>query len=134
MYEILVTLHSVVRWVAVIASVAALLYALYAVATKADWSALGDQLGALFIWGLRLNLFIGLALWILRFNEVGFNVFFNAIHPLIILVALGIAEMLTVRRRRTDSAAGKWRLLLIGTLLPLVLIISAIPAYARLTL
>lgn len=134
MYETLTLIHSLVRWLAVIAAVLATLYALYGVATRAAWAATGDLLGSLFTWSLRVNLFVGIVLWILRFNLTGFNAFFHAVHPIIMFIALAIAEMLAVARRRQPTPERQWRLLLIGVVVPLILIFAAIPTAARFAL
>lgn len=134
MYPILVAAHSGIRWLAVIAAVVAVLYALYGVLARPQWRSTADLIGSLFTWALRLNLFLGLALWILRFNLTGFNAFFHAVHPIIMFIALAIAEMVAVARRKSPTDEGKWRLLLIGTLIPIVLVFAAIPTAARFAL
>lgn len=128
MYGTLVMIHSLLRWVVVVVSILAVVYALYGFLAKPPWQTLGDQLGSLFTWTVRINLLLGFVLWGGRFMAgLGFNVFFHVIHPLFMFVALALAEIMAARRRRQEDDAGRWRTFVIGTLVPTALIIAAIP-------
>jgi hypothetical protein len=129
MYSTLVTIHSILRWLIVLAAVVAILYAVYGMVTRQRWTSLGDQIGSLFTWSVRINLLLGFVLWVMFFTNIGFNFFYHVIHPGIMFVALALAEILAARRGRATEESGRWRLLLLGTLIPFALILFAIPRW-----
>jgi hypothetical protein len=64
MYSVVLFLHSWVRWLVVIAAVAAVGRAFYGWLGKKGWTQLDDQLGLLFSTSLDVQMLLGLILYI----------------------------------------------------------------------
>jgi hypothetical protein len=128
-YEILVEAHSGIRYLVLLAGVIAVAYALYGMASRPAWSKLADQMAAAFIWTTRINLILGILLWIWRLVEFGWATLgttYGIVHPLLMIAALGVLEAMNARRRRATADADKWRLMLMGTGIPLLLIAAGV--------
>jgi hypothetical protein len=125
-YNILVEAHSGIRYLVFLAGAVALIYAIYGIATRPAWSVTAERIAAFFVWTTRINLILGLVVWLWRLSIVGLDAMGlerGILHPLCMFAALGAMEALSARRRRTVAANGSpWQLFLIGTLVPLVLI------------
>jgi hypothetical protein len=124
-YAIFVEAHSGIRYLVLLVGVIAVAYAIYGVASRPAWSNLAGQIGAAFMWITRINLLIGIILWVwklIQFGWVTLGTTFGILHPLLMFAALGVLEAMAARRGRATNDSDKWRLLLIGTGVPLILI------------
>ena len=130
MYATFVTVHSLVRWAVMVIAVVGSLYALYGFISKPEWQPLGDQLSRWFNLLVGINVIIGSVIWVWRHTLVEFNAFYTVVHPLFMFGALILAGVMAGRRRRAEDDAGRWRALLLGTLIPTILILLAIPRWA----
>lgn len=121
----MVLLHSLMRWLVLIAAIAAI--AGYARARgRSGFDALAERLGSLYAAAIGIQLVIGVVLWVIEGRWSGTNVFLSFIHPVMMLVATGVASAGVARARRTKSATVG----LIAVLLSLVILIVAIPSDA----
>lgn len=121
----MVLLHSVMRWLVLIAAIAALVG--YARARgRSGFDALTGRLGSLYAAAIGIQLLIGVVLWVIEGRWSGGNVFLSFIHPLMMLLATGVASAGVARARRARSATAG----LVAVLLSLVIVIVAIPSDA----
>jgi hypothetical protein len=121
----MVLVHSLVRWLILLAAVGALVG--YARAFgRAGFDGLAERLGSVYAAAVGVQLLIGVVLWLIEGRWSLDDVFLSVIHPLLMLLATGIASAGVARARRTRSAATG----LAGVGLSLVLIVLAIPSSA----
>lgn len=124
-YVILFQAHSGIRYLVLLAGVIAVGYAIYGMATRQAWNNFANQIAAVFAGVTRINLLIGIILWIWKLVQFGWallGISFGILHPLLMIAALGVMEALNARRNRQTVDSDKWRLLLMGTGIPLILI------------
>lgn len=140
MYEITLTIHSILRWVVLLAAVFAVVRGILGWSGKRAWSALDDRLGLIFTIGLDLQLLLGLLLYFflspltrVAFSDIGAAMsngvlrFFLAEHSLLMIVALILAHIGRARIRKADAAQRKFRQAAIWFGVALLLILAAIP-------
>jgi len=124
-YSIFVEAHSGIRYLVLVIGVIAVAYAAYGMVSRPAWSNLANQIAAAFVWITRINLIIGIILWVWKLSQFGWaslGTTFGILHPLLMIAALGVMEALDARRKRQTGDSDKWRLLLIGSTVPLILI------------
>jgi hypothetical protein len=124
--DAVVQIHSLLRWIVLIAGVAALAVA------AAGWAGAGPgektsrQVTLLYAVVLDIQVLLGIVIWLLEQRFQGGGIFFQLIHPLIMLIALVVAHIFAARARRTPGLpAAKSRT--IGNGLSLLLIVAGIP-------
>ncbi|GAB4569600.1 MAG: hypothetical protein Kow0077_02370 [Anaerolineae bacterium] len=139
MYEVVLVLHSITRWLVVLAGLGAFALALRGWLAGRDWSALADRLGLIFTIVLDVQLLIGIILYVVSplvqsaFADFGAAMgasglrFFALEHVLLMVVAVVIAHVGRARVRRADTPHAKYRqaALLFG--LAIVVILLAVP-------
>lgn len=118
-------LHSVLRWLVLLAAAAALVGYVRA-RGRAGFDQLTERLGAAYAGAVGLQVLVGLVLWFTQGRWSGDNVFLSFIHPLMMLVATGIASAGVARARRAPSAVVG----LVTVVASVVVIILAIPSDA----
>ena len=124
--DTLVTIHSLVRWLVLAGLVGGLVVAF--AASRRPGEAFANPVFSGIAIVVDVQVTLGIILWI--FNE-GWNenFFIAVIHPVAMLVALGLLHIAIARGRkaaRTDHAQGN-RIVGVGMLVALVLIVAAIP-------
>lgn len=140
MYSFVLFLHSLVRWVVVIAGLAAFIRALLGMSGNRRWSQLDNQLGIGFTSALDLNLLLGLLLYAVlspittgAFKDMaaamGASVtrFFLMEHSLMMLVAIVVAHIGRSRAKKAATDGAKFKQTAIFFGLALLLILLAIP-------
>lgn len=121
----MVLVHSVVRWLVLLAAVGALVGYGRALG-RSRFDTLAERLGSVYAAAIGVQLLIGVVLWLIQARWVLDDAFLAVIHPLLMLLATGIASAGVARARRTRSAVTG----LIGVALSLLLVVLAIPSSA----
>lgn len=123
--DTLVTIHSLYRWLVLVALVAGGAAGILANARGRDWDRGADRPYALVAVLVDIQIGLGIVLWLFgRGWEKG--LFFAAIHPITMLLAVGVVHAAVARARalasrRSHLVAG------VGTLVALALVIAGIP-------
>lgn len=124
--SVLVEVHSVLRWLVLLAAVAALAVALLA-GTRGGLRAAVRPAVATYAGVMTLQFLLGVAVWLAQGRWDGDNPFFSWIHPTAMLLALGAAHAGMARVRRAGSGADARRAALLFTTVSLLLALIAIP-------
>jgi hypothetical protein len=119
--ETLLDVHSVVRWLVLVAVIAAIVIALL---RRFRGMTAGAGFPRVAVMVIDIQVLLGIALWL--FDE-GWNesFFFKVIHPLFMLLAAGVAHMAVVMGRRRPQRADLATVIGFGA--ALVLMVAAIP-------
>ena len=127
--EWLVTIHNVWRYVVLFTALATLGMALMAYLGNRPWDAVSDRLSFFFTLAMDIQVLVGIGVWIFGDWERN-DSFLKFVHPLLMLVAVGVAHAgRVITEREADSRAkGRKALLFFGGSLIIVLI--AIPLAA----
>jgi hypothetical protein len=121
----MVLVHSLMRWVVLLAAIAAVVG--YGRARARDvLDPLAERLGALYAAAIGIQLLLGVVLWLTEGRWSGDDVFLSFIHPVMMLIATGIASAGVARARRNSSATTG----LVAVLASLVVVILAVPSTA----
>jgi hypothetical protein len=139
MYNFLLILHSIVRWLVVVAALAAAGKAFAGWFGKGTWGRLDDRLGMLFTMAMDIQVLIGLVLYfvspLIRSALTNLSatladptlLFFSFFHWILILVAVALAHIGRTRARKADGDANKFRTAAIFYTLSILLVLVAIP-------
>jgi hypothetical protein len=119
----MVTLHSVLRWLVLLGAVGALVGYGRALA-RSHLDDVAKRLGSIYAMVLGAQFLAGLVLWLVQSRWNGDDVFRSFIHPILMIIAIGIASAGTARARRVNSAVTG----LVAVVASLVLIVLAIPS------
>ncbi len=98
----ILTLHSIWRWVVLLASAAAIIKALVGWFGQQAWAEWDDRLGMFYTLAIDIQVLLGLILYIVEQRWRGPDPFFTYIHPLVMIIALALAH---IGRSRTRKAA-----------------------------
>ncbi len=124
--DTLVTVHSLLRWLVLVALIGGLVVAF--AAARRPGEAFADPVFSGIAIVVDVQVTIGIILWLFNSGwDQGF--FISVIHPIAMLLALGVAHMAIARGRRTaktNHAAGN-RVVAMGMLISLILVFAAIP-------
>jgi hypothetical protein len=140
MYPLTLTLHSWLRWIAVIAGVVAVVRFLIGWLGKREWQARDARLTTLFPMLMDLQLLIGLLLYFVaspitttalqNFGAAMSNAvtrFYAVEHFFMMLIALVVAHVGSVLVKKRSAAAARFRIGAIFFGLALVILFLAIP-------
>ena len=129
MQAFLVGMHSLWRWVVLIAVLVALVRGLIGWLRGGDWTGLDRQLSLLATTALDIQLLLGILLWITerRWSD---GAFFAFVHPLVMIAAIAVAHLGSIRIRRETDAVARHRWLALSLLVVLILVTAAIPSYS----
>jgi hypothetical protein len=140
MYNVVLVLHSLVRWIVVFAAVAAVARAFVGWLGKKDWTKLDDRLGLLFSTSLDVQLLLGLLLYIFlspittaAFKNFGAAMsdatmrFFTIEHILYMVVAVVLGHVGRALSKKATEATAKYRMAAILYGLATLAILFAIP-------
>ena len=120
--EALVTIHSWVRWLVLLALLAAAVLGIYRYRTRVEFE---PSLFQIAVMTVDIQVAIGIVIWIFD-DGWSETFFFKVLHPAFMLIALAVAHMgLVLAKRRNDERS----YLLAGgsSLLALLLIVMGIP-------
>jgi Na+/H+-dicarboxylate symporter len=121
----MVLLHSVMRWIVLLAAIGALVG--YARARgRTGFDTMTERLGSAYAAAIGIQLLIGVVLWLIQGRWSGDDVFRAFIHPALMVVATGIASAGVARARRERNAT----IGLVAVALSLLVVIWAIPSGA----
>ena len=140
MYNVVLILHSFVRWLVIIVGIVAAVKAVRGWYGKEGWLSFDDRLGMIFTMVIDIQLLLGLLLYIffspltrVVFRDLGAAManaeirFFAVEHILLMIVALVLAHVGRAVSRRAHAAALKHRQAAIFFSLALFLILVSIP-------
>ncbi|HEX6254850.1 MAG TPA: hypothetical protein VFZ70_03470 [Euzebyales bacterium] len=121
----MVLLHSVMRWIVLLAAVGAIVG--YARARgRAGFDGLTERLGSAYAAAIGIQLLIGVVLWVIQGRWSGDDVYRSFIHPALMFLATAVASAGVARARRAHSATVG----LVAVILSLLVVIWAIPSGA----
>lgn len=139
-YDVFLILHSLLRWIVVIAGVIAAAKAIVGWMQNQPWSTADRQLGLLFTISLDIQVLLGLVLYFVlspvttnnfsNFGEAMGNAdvrFFLVEHIALTLAAVALAHIGSSRSRKAELDRDKHRLAAIFFTLALIAILIAIP-------
>ena len=129
MVGVLVGVHSLWRWAVLLVVTIALVRGLIGWLGSRPWTALDGTLARVTGGVVTLQVVIGVIIWLVE-RRWGDGLFLGLVHPLVMIVALGLIQAGTVRIKRASGDAAKHRTLALSLLLGLFLITAAIPAYS----
>ena len=123
----IVGLHSLWRWVVLIVVTVAFVRGLIGWLRGGDWTSGDRTLALLATSALDIQLVLGLLVYGIGQHWAS-GAFIAYIHPAVMIVAIAIAHIFSVRARRAATPVAKHRTLAIGLFLTLFLVTAAIPA------
>ncbi|HVG00905.1 MAG TPA: hypothetical protein VND68_13785 [Chloroflexia bacterium] len=128
MLDLLVTVHSVFRWVVLLTALPAIAVALMSAGGTRRWGVVGDRSSLFFTLAMDVQFLIGLLVWVLGQRWQG-DVGLGWLHPLAMLVAVALAHVGRARadlgRNATSTDKGRQAAIFFGASLLVILI--AIP-------
>lgn len=119
----MVTLHSLLRWLVLLGGLAALVGYGRAMA-RSHLDDVATRLGSIYAIALGVQFLTGLVLWVVQGRWDAEDVFRSFIHPVMMLIAIGVASAGMGRARRAGSAITGF----VAVLVSLVVIVLAIPS------
>jgi hypothetical protein len=140
MYDLLLIAHSWLRWLVLLAALAAIARAIGGVNTRRPWTPLDDRAGMWFTSALDLQMLIGLILYIFlspvtqsAFVDMAAAMraapirFFAVEHPVGVIVAIALAHVGRARVRKAPDSESKHKRALIFFGLSLLVLLLSIP-------
>ncbi|HTX91544.1 MAG TPA: hypothetical protein VMC09_10030 [Anaerolineales bacterium] len=139
MYNFLLSFHSIVRWLVVIAALAAFGKAFAGWLGKGSWTRLDDRLGLFFTITMDIQALIGILLYIfsplVRTALAHFSLalsdptqlFFSLFHEILMLVAVALAHIGRSRARKAEGDSLKFRTAAVFYGLSILVVLVAIP-------
>jgi hypothetical protein len=140
MYDLVLTLHSLVRWAIVIVGVVAIVRAFMGWRGNKPWTQLDDRLGLGFTTTMDLNLLLGLLLYFMlspittgAMKDFGAAMgnsvtrYFAVEHILVMIIAVIVAHIGRSRSKKAVSDVGKFKQAAIFFTVAIVLVFLAIP-------
>ena len=139
MYNFLLSFHSIVRWLVVIAALAAFGKVCAGWLGKGSWTRLDDRLGLFFTITMDIQALIGILLYIfsplVRTALAHFSLtlsdptqlFFSLFHEILMLVAVALAHIGRSRARKAEGNPLKFRTAAVFYGLSILVVLVAIP-------
>jgi hypothetical protein len=125
--DALVSVHSLLRWLVLVAGVAALLVGITSWAGLRIEAKQARQSMLIYAVALDIQVLLGIVIWVGEQRWAGGGRQFQFEHPLIMLLALVIAHVAASRARRSADPMKAARLRTFGSGLSLLLILAGIP-------
>jgi hypothetical protein len=139
MHGFLLVLHSILRWVVLIAGVLTVGQALRGWLGKREWGQLDDRLGLIFTISLDIQLLVGLILYVVSpliqaaFADFGEAMsatalrFFTIEHTLLMIVAIVVAHVGRSLIKRVEDPVGKHKRASLFFGVAILLVLVAVP-------
>jgi len=135
LYPVLVTLHSILRWVIVLAGLYAIIRAITGLSFKRGYMGVDDRAGLWFTIAMDLQVLLGIILYFFKFPGMNIGAamadpvqrFFAVEHVSLMLVAVIVAHVARSMAKKASKPADKHRRILIGFALALLIVLAAIP-------
>jgi hypothetical protein len=140
MYSFTLTLHSLIRWLVLIAGILAAGRAVIGWLRQADWTGLDNRLGLFFMIGVDIQVLLGLVLYLFlspitaeAFTDFGAAMadadvrFYAVEHVLLMVVVLALVHMGRALPKKVESAAKKHQRAAILFSIALIAVLAAIP-------
>lgn len=139
MYDILLPLHSIVRWLALLGAILAAGAAIWGWLGRREWKPLDDRLGLVFTISLDVQLLLGILLYFVSplvqsaladFGEAMSSTplrFYAVEHAFLMIVAVVLAHVGRALAKRAEDARAKHQRAAIFFTLALLAILIAIP-------
>lgn len=127
--DVLIGLHSLLRWVVLIVVLVALVRGLIGWLRGGDWTGNDRMLTLAATTVIDIQLLLGLIVYVVA---KGWNAsaFIAYVHPLIMIIAIVIIHLASARIKRAETPVAKHRTLALGLIVAMILITAAIPSYA----
>lgn len=145
MYPLVLSIHNLVRWVALILGIVAAASAYLGWSGRGEWSPRERRLGSFFTIAMDIQLLLGLILFVFlspvtrtAFQNIAAAIqggdlrFFMLVHPLYMLLAVIIAHLGSILSRRAVDAIGKFRRAALWYSLSMLAMIVGMPWMSRL--
>lgn len=134
--QIIFTLHSLWRWVVLLAALAAIIKALLGWFGKGNWTDLDNRLGLVFTIAFDIQLLLGLIVYIGTFTGTHMQRWYDLSiarlsgeHVALMFIALVIAHIARSRARKAEAAVSKHRTAAIGFVISLILVVVGMPTW-----
>lgn len=145
MYSLVLSLHNIIRWVALILGILAAVRAFLGWFGKREWTASDRKAGTNFTIAMDIQLLLGLVLYFFlspttqsAFQDFGASMqvsdlrFFALEHPVFMILAVVFAHLGSVFSRRAEQSNAKFRSAAIWFGLSVLFLILGIPWMSRL--
>jgi hypothetical protein len=140
LYSVVLTIHSIVRWLIIFAGLFVLIRALTGISFKRGWMAMDNRAGLWFVSLLDVQLLLGIVLYFFlsptttaalqNFSAAmanGTARFFSIEHVTLMVIAVAVAHVGRALSRKGVTEIQKHRRALIWYALSLLIILAAIP-------
>ena len=124
--DALVTIHSIFRWVVLAALLVAVVYGIVRALRRDPWSPESARPFSIAVVALDIQVLIGIVVWILT-QAWDANPFLAVIHPVIMLLAVGVGHVALRRARTNGTSPPAYWIGGLGLLGALALVGAAIP-------
>jgi hypothetical protein len=122
--NILVEAHSGLRWLVLLALLASIVMA--ARNLKGSWGEGSDKVFKISAILFDIQFTLGIVTYIVEKTWESSETFVAQIHPVVMLLALGVFHM-AISRARKQASTASFRTLLIGSVVSLALVLAGIP-------
>jgi len=127
--ETLVTIHGLWRWLVLLAALVALAGGAAVWMGQLRWP-LADRLAMVYTIVLDIQVLLGVLVWLSSLiSGKSLNWYTLALHPILMLAAVGIAHIARTRAGRATTDPARAQTVTLGVLISLVIIILAIPGF-----
>lgn len=140
LYQIVLTLHSITRWLVILAALLAIIRSVNGLAFKRGYTGMDNRVGMFFTMFMDIQVLFGILLYFFlspittaalqNFAGAMSNSaarFFTVEHALMMMIALGIAHMGRVMIKKAANASAQHRRTLIWFGLTILVVLAAIP-------
>ena len=130
MHDILVPVHSILRWILMLLLFASLIKSIQGLMSKRAFTGADNKISLFLMIAAHTQLVVGLVLyipWVSMDSSIPEVRFFKMEHLTMMLLAIALITIGRIRSKKAADAHKKFRNLFIYNLLALILIILAIP-------
>lgn len=135
LYPVLVTIHSILRWIIVLAGLFAIIRAVTGLSFKRGYMGVDNRAALWFTIGMDIQLLIGFILYFFKFPGMNLGAamadpvqrFFAVEHITMMLLAVIAAHITRSMVKKASQAAAKHRRILIGFGVTMLIVLAAIP-------